>query len=143
MDSAFHLRSAPAARARVVRIVWNCGARLAPDAQIALIVLRQIADLVLGGIVPHLAPGPICEEAHFQKFFPARQAVFFYLSEILARGRLLAPQPREPELVRLQSLEQRLYFAQLTASARITAIQDPGFRFLLLHSFAGRYIHEV
>src|SRR3984893_475321 len=127
MDAAFQLPSAPAARARVVRIVWNCGARLAPDAQIALIVLRQIADLVLGGIVPHLAPGPICEEAHFQKFFPARQAVFFYLSEILARGRLVAPLARKLEVVTLQCLETMLYFAQLTASARITAIQDPGF----------------
>ena len=51
--------------------------------------------------------------------------------QILARGRLLAAQAREPDVVILERRKKRLDFAQLAAAAGIGAIEDSELRFLL------------
>src|SRR6267154_2471252 len=65
LNAAFKLRSAPTPGSRVVGIRRQRGTRLASDAEIALVVLRKVADAILVHVVPNLSPTPVREEAHF------------------------------------------------------------------------------
>src|SRR5882724_5120812 len=90
MDPAFKLLAAPAAGARVRRIVWNRCARLAADARVSPVVLWKIGQAVLSRVFPDLRPGPVCKRTYLQQSFPARQTVLLDIVEILWSGRLCA-----------------------------------------------------
>lgn len=64
MDAAFEFRSAPAAGSGITWIRWQSGTRLAADAEIAFVVLRQMADPIRVQVAPNLLPIPVREEAH-------------------------------------------------------------------------------
>src|ERR1700682_3109202 len=101
MDAAFEFLATPATGPRVGRVIRNCGARLAADAQISLVVLWKVVEAVFSCVFPHLPPGPIREETNLQQRLAAGQAVLFYFLEVFSCRRLLAPQTGEPNLERL------------------------------------------
>src|SRR5882724_4451218 len=143
MDPAFKLLAAPAAGARVRRIVWNRCARLAADARVSPIVLWKIGQAVLSRLFPDLRPCPVCERTYLQQSFPARQTVLLDLLQILAGGRLFAAQPREPNIEGFKRSHQGLYLAQLAALRGLLAIKNSKLRLLLFDCFLWKYIHQV
>src|SRR5579859_2147313 len=143
VNAALEFLSAPTAGTQIVGIVGNCGARLATDARIAAVVLRQIANLVCGGVFPDLSPGPIGERADFGERFAGREAVKFGLFEIFARGGLFATKAGEPGFVGAEGAEKRIDFAKLAALCRIVAIQNAKRRLLRGDALGGNYVDEV
>src|SRR5882724_4664439 len=143
MDPAFKLLAAPAAGARVRRIVWNRCARLASDARVSAVVLWKIGQAVLSRVFPDLRPCPVCERTYLQQSFPARQTVLLDLLQIFAGGRLFAAQPREPNIEGFKRSHQGLYFAQLAALRGLLAIENSKLRLLLFNCFLWKYIHQV
>src|ERR1700719_755651 len=115
MDSAFQFLAATAAGSRMLCIFWDGRAWLAANAEITSVVLRQVAKPILGRVLPHLPPRPISQQADFRQSLSAGQMVFFKLFQVRSRRRLLASQPREPKVIRLECLKQRLNLAQLAA----------------------------
>ena len=130
MNAAFQFLAAPTAGTQIVRIVGDRGAWLAADARIAAVVLRQVADLVCGGVFPDLAPSPIGERANFGQRLAGGQAVKFRLLQVFARGRLFAAQSGEPCFVRAQRVQERIDLAELAAFRGIVAIHDAKSGFL-------------
>src|SRR5579859_4347224 len=102
MNSALKLRSAPAAGPWIVWIERESRARLASDAQITFVVLRQVRDGVGISVLPHLFPVPVGEQAYFPKISAGGQSVEFELLQILACRGLFAPQPGEPHVKRFE-----------------------------------------
>ena len=86
MDAAFEFLPAPSAGHRIVRVARYRRARLAADAQVSFIVLRQVAEAIRAHLASHSPPVPVREQAHFQQRFAARQAMLLRLLEILSRG---------------------------------------------------------
>ena len=69
--------------------------------------------------------------------FAARQLERFHFLKIRARGRLIAPERREPRVIWFQAREQRLHFPQLAAVRWIGLVQNPELRFLVGHTLLG------
>src|ERR1700688_4211492 len=113
MDSTLEFLSAPSARPRIRGVGRNRGARLTADAQISLVILRDVTQTVLSGVFPNLRPGPIRQWTDLQQGFPARQAVMLYFLKIFSRWRLLTPQSGKPNLERFKGLHQGFDFSQL------------------------------
>src|ERR1700680_4661240 len=143
MDPAFEFLAAPTAGTRVRARRGNRRARLTADAQVAAVVLREIRELMLTGEFPYPRPRPIREQADFQECFAARQFVVLDLFETPPRRRLLAPQSRKPQLERLQRFHERFYFSKLAALRRVEFVQNPKFRFLLLHRRLRRHVYQI
>src|SRR5260370_25002205 len=130
MNAAFELGSAPAPGSRVVWINRQRSARLASDAEIAFVVLREVADAIRVRVIPNLLPIPVREEAHLPKRFAGGETVKLQLLEIPARRRLFAPQTGEPDIEWFQSPEERIDFAQLAAACEIGPVKNPECRLL-------------
>src|SRR5260370_12643137 len=113
MNAAFELCSAPSPGSRIVWIRRQRGAGLASNAEITLVVLRQVADAMRLGVIPNLFPIPIGEETHLPEGLAGGQSVKLDLLEVPARGRLIAPQSGEPNVERLKGAEKRLDLAHL------------------------------
>lgn len=67
---------------------------------------------------------------------------FFHL-KTAPRGRLLAPQPRDPKIAVFQRFQQRLDLAEAAAGAGIAPMQHAGPRFVFLPGEAGAQIHQA
>lgn len=65
MNTAFEFAATPTSRSGIARIIRNRGARLAADAEEALVVLGQIVQFVAAGVFPDLSPGPIGKRTDF------------------------------------------------------------------------------
>src|SRR5260370_17828541 len=125
MNAAFELGSAPAPGSRVVWINRQRSARLASDAEIAFVVLREVADAIRVRVIPNLLPIPVREEAHLPKRFAGGETVKLQLLEIPARRRLFAPQPGEPYIEWVQSPEVTIAFSQLSAPGGLRPVTTP------------------
>src|SRR3984893_6990133 len=143
MNPAFQFFATPAAGPRIRWISRDRSARLAADAQVSLVILREVVEAVFSGVCPHLSPGPIREQANLQQGLAAGQAVLFNFPKVLSSRRLLTPQTGEPNLERFERFHQRFDLSQLAALRGIFAIQDPELRFLLLDRFAGKYVYQI
>src|SRR5579859_60334 len=140
MNSALKLRSAPASGPWIVWIERESRARLASDAQITFVVLRQVRDGVGSGILPNLLPVPVGEQAYLPQISACGQAVEFELPQILTRRGLFAPQPGEPNVKRFECAHERFDLAQLAAACRLALIQNAKGGFLLSDGLPGKHI---
>src|SRR5215469_941962 len=143
MNATFKLAAAPASGARIRRVLRHSGARLASDAQITLVILRQVTQFVGGGVFPDLTPRPVGQRTHFRECLTGRQAMQFGFSQIFSRDGLLSPQSCEPRFVGLKCPEQGIHFAQLAAFCRIFAVKHTERRFLLLNALPRNYTDQV
>src|SRR6516165_508416 len=143
MNAAFELPAAPTTGARIRGVFRHGCARLAADAQITLVILRQVRQSVTAGVFPDLSPRPVGQRTHLCQRFPGRQTVQLGFFEVFSRDGLLPTQSREPDFKRLEHLEQRSHFAQLAASRRILAIKQTERRFLVLNALPGDYVDQV
>jgi len=143
VDTALEFLAAPASGAGIVRIIGNCRARLAADACVALVILRQIAQMICGRVFPNFAPGPIGKKADFEESLAAGQAVMFGLFQILARGRLFPAETCKPNIERFERFQQWVHFAQLAALRGVFSIQNAKGRFLFFHGLFRKNVYEV
>src|SRR5229473_2218620 len=143
MNAAFELGSAPAPGPRVVWISRQRSARLASDAEIALVVQGKMADAIRVRVIPNLLPIPIREEALLPKRFAGGETVKLQLLEILARRRLFAPQTGEPDIEWFQGAEKRLDFAQLAAACGIGPVKNAEYRLLFLDRLFWEDVDEM
>src|SRR5260370_41669077 len=141
VNAAFKLRSAPPPRSRIIRISGKRGTGLASNAEIALVVLRQVADAIRIHVVPNLFPIPVRKEAHLPQGLAGGKTMQFDLLEILARRGLFAPQSCEPNVEGLQRSEERIDFAHLAAACRIGLVENAECRLLLRARFLWEDLH--
>ena len=106
MYSAFELRSVPSAGPGIIRIRWEGRARLASDAEVSFVVLRQMRDSADNRVLPHLLPIPVREQAHLPQILARRQTVNFHFLQIFSCGGLFSPQTREPDVKRFKSAHE-------------------------------------
>src|SRR5262249_56934317 len=90
VNATFKFFPGPTAGARVVWIDGERRAGLASYAEIAFVVLRQMANAIRSRVVPDLFPAPISKQPHLPHIFAARKAMQFDFLEVSARRRLLA-----------------------------------------------------
>src|SRR6185503_618940 len=132
VDSALQLLFAlPAARTPVRGIEGQHRAGLAADAGVALIVERKRRNLVPAQILPDIFIGPSGQRTHLFERLSRAQLERLHLLQIRARGRLFAPQSREPGVVIREPGKERLHFAQAAALAGFGLIEDAEERFLV------------
>src|SRR5258708_25248934 len=143
MNATLEFGSAPAPGSRVVWIIWQSSARLAADAEIALVILRKVADAIRVRVIPNLLPIPVREEAHLPKRFAGGETVKLELLEILARRRLFAPQTGEPDIEWFQGAEERIDFAQLAAACGIGLVKNAECRLLFRNRLCWEDVDEL
>src|SRR5260370_3011425 len=131
MNAAFELCSAPSPGSRIVWISRQRGAGLACNAEITLVVLRQVADATRLGVIPNLLPIPIGEETRFPERLAGWQSVKLDLLEVPARGRLIAPQSGESKVEGLECTDKRLDLAELAAARGVGPVENAEGRLLL------------
>src|SRR5436309_1386119 len=133
VNAAFQFGSTPPAGTGIGARNGNRGTWLAADAEISRLIQRQRLNGVLHGILLNLPPIPQGQRVHLEQRFIIRELMLLNYFEIFARGRLLATQSGEPDVIRPQGTKQRLHFAQMAALSRINAVQDAELRFLVSH----------
>src|SRR3712207_959557 len=122
METAFRLsRPAPATSARVFADADGRRAGHAADGRVAQVVERVVGHVVLDDVPPHVARRPRGQRVDLDE---PELRIALDDSGPRARGRLLAPDGRDPRAEARQHLAQRLDLAQATTLFRV-ALPEP------------------
>src|SRR6516225_8125608 len=143
MNATFKLAAAPTSGAWIRRVLRYTAARLASDAQITFVILRQVTQFVGAGVFPDLNPRPVGQQTPFCECLTGRQAMQVSFPQIFSRDRLLSPQPCKPRFEGLKCPEQGIHLAQLAAFRRVFAVKHTELRFLVLTALPRNYNYQV
>src|SRR3954465_12999794 len=105
VNPALQFLAAPSSRTIVRRIEGQRRARLAADAGVAAVVLRQQRNPVLLRVAPHVGGRPLSERTDLADQDVVAEREELRLRERGARRRLLAAKAGEPGVVVLQGSE--------------------------------------